>query len=94
MVRYPGKGWHRRKHCRACIAAGAAGGIGHRSRPEWHRKDHCESCGWTPPTVKALEVDHVIPRSEGGTSDPSNLRTFCPNCHRLKTLAERGLLAA
>ena len=57
-----------------------------------HRKDACESCGWKPPTIKVLEVDHIVAKADGGTDDPANLRTLCPNCHRLKTLAERGLL--
>src|SRR3990167_4288923 len=39
-----------------------------------YRKKFCEACGWTPPTVKVLEVDHIIPRSQGGTHDPENLR--------------------
>jgi 5-methylcytosine-specific restriction endonuclease McrA len=30
-----------------------------------------------------LEVHHVIWRYNGGTDDPSNLMTVCPNCHDL-----------
>jgi 5-methylcytosine-specific restriction enzyme A len=29
----------------------------------------------------ATEVDHVIPRSAGGTDHPSNLRAICHPCH-------------
>lgn len=57
-----------------------------------HRKDACELCGWAPPAeyaLEALDVDHIRPLALGGTHDPENLRTLCPNCHRLKTLAER-----
>src|SRR5690554_3792717 len=37
---------------------------------------------------KASEVDHVIPRSEGGTDNPSNLRAICNYHHRRKTAQE------
>lgn len=55
------------------------------------KRDRCEACGWKPPTGRALDFDHVIPRSAGGGDESSNLRVLCPNCHRLKTLGERGL---
>ena len=38
--------------------------------------------GWKPDLV--LEVDHVVPRSEGGTDDESNLVTTCRDCNRGK----------
>lgn len=31
-----------------------------------------------------LEIDHVVPRSKGGTDDPSNLVTACLDCNRGK----------
>jgi hypothetical protein len=31
-----------------------------------------------------LEVDHITPRSKGGTNDPSNLWTLCFDCNRGK----------
>lgn len=31
-----------------------------------------------------LSIDHVIPRSRGGSSDPSNLRVLCTLCNTLK----------
>ncbi len=33
---------------------------------------------------KFLTVDHIIPLSNGGTSDRSNLQTLCNNCNRDK----------
>jgi len=30
-----------------------------------------------------LEIHHIVPRSRGGTHDPSNLVTLCSSCHRL-----------
>jgi len=32
-----------------------------------------------------LEVDHVVPRSRGGTDDPENLVTSCQDCNRGKS---------
>ena len=33
---------------------------------------------------KIMEVDHVVPRSRGGTDHPENLQLLCPNCNRIK----------
>ncbi|NEM18766.1 HNH endonuclease, partial [Escherichia coli] len=38
--------------------------------------------------LPAEEVDHRIPKFEGGSDDPSNLYAISRNCHRLKTQAE------
>ena len=37
----------------------------------------------------ATEVDHIVPRSRGGTDDLSNLRALCPPHHKEKSEAER-----
>lgn len=36
------------------------------------------------PAVTSLEVDHIIPRSDGGTSDLANLQTLCSSCNGRK----------
>jgi len=46
---------------------------------------HCEAkginrLGFTP--------DHIVPLSEGGRDDESNIQTLCEPCHRVKTQAE------
>jgi HNH endonuclease len=67
----------------------------------------CRLCGATasdpdpynPNRKVRLHVDHVIPISQGGTDDPSNLRTTCSTCNQgrsnLHTPSEAafGLLA-
>jgi len=41
----------------------------------------CRSCGRTPKDGVSLQVDHVVPRSKGGTDDPSNLQALCRKCN-------------
>jgi 5-methylcytosine-specific restriction protein A len=36
-----------------------------------------------------LEIDHIVPISQGGTKDESNLQVLCRECHRKKTIEER-----
>jgi len=43
----------------------------------------CQYCGQMAPNVK-LEVDHIIPLTQGGTDDPKNLITSCYACNRGK----------
>ena len=48
----------------------------------------CGYCGRTPPNV-TLEVDHIVPKRDGGTDDLENLITSCFDCNRGK--ASRSL---
>jgi hypothetical protein len=53
----------------------------------------CQHCGASAhdaddlePTKKVrLHIDHIIPISQGGTNDPSNLRVLCSNCNQGKS---------
>jgi len=36
----------------------------------------------------ATEVDHIIPKSQGGSDDDENLQAICKQCHWIKTKAE------
>ncbi len=50
----------------------------------------CQDCGRQGRQVVAgklrgLEVHHIIPRSEGGTDHPTNLKTVCHECHKRYT---------
>lgn len=31
------------------------------------------------------DIDHIVPLSEGGTNDASNLQALCVSCHRVKS---------
>ena len=37
------------------------------------------------PWHRSFNLDHVKPRSQGGTDDPANLEWRCPGCHSRKT---------
>lgn len=49
-------------------------------------------CEWTEDGARCVEqaevVDHIIPRFEGGTDDPSNLQSLCQGHSDVKTSAE------
>lgn len=36
------------------------------------------------------QIDHHIPRAQGGSNDDSNLRPMCIDCHKAKTAREIG----
>ena len=38
----------------------------------------------------STRVDHIIPKSQGGTDDEENLQGLCESCHNRKTAAEDG----
>lgn len=46
-------------------------------------KFHCELCG-VAADIRALEVDHILPRNHGGTDDPANLQALCYSCNSMK----------
>ena len=46
-------------------------------------KHRCELCGISA-ELKALEVDHIIPRNKGGTDDTSNFQALCYSCNAMK----------
>lgn len=51
-----------------------------------HRCTHLEH--GTRCTARAVEIDHVVPRHQGGTDDPANLTSLCRPHHRAKTQTE------
>ena len=43
----------------------------------------CELCGVSA-DIKALEVDHIVPRNKGGSDDITNLQALCYSCNATK----------
>ncbi|MGE8439936.1 MAG: HNH endonuclease [Pseudomonas palmensis] len=48
----------------------------------------CAECQAAGRVRNASEVDHIVPKAEGGTDHPSNLAAINPDCHKRKTQAE------
>lgn len=48
----------------------------------------CALCG--SPWASGFHLDHIIPRSKGGTDDPSNLQWLDRACHSRKTAQHDG----
>lgn len=46
-------------------------------------KFRCELCGISA-EIKALEVDHIVPRNRGGSDDLSNFQALCYSCNAMK----------
>lgn len=44
---------------------------------------HCELCGISA-DQKALEVDHILPRNQGGSDELSNYQALCYSCNAMK----------
>lgn len=67
-----------------------------RLRYEVLRRDNytCRYCGASAPEV-LLEIDHVVPRSAGGTDARENLQVLCDSCNAGKSasMPERWLTA-
>lgn len=49
----------------------------------------CVTCTLAGLTVAASEVDHIIPKRNGGSNDTMNLQALCKSCHSKKTAKER-----
>lgn len=47
-------------------------------------------CAECQRVAKGMQLDHIVPRSQGGTDDEGNLQWLCPRCHSRKTAAADG----
>ena len=47
------------------------------------QEGYCAGCRMDFP-YKILEVDHMVPRSRGGSDHMENLQLLCPSCNRIK----------
>jgi len=50
----------------------------------------CKECYRNKKLKPATDVDHIVPKSLGGTNDENNLQSLCKECHKLKTVMESG----
>lgn len=58
-------------------------------RQRWLRQHPlCIKCDELGRTTLGTEVDHIIPLSQGGKDDESNMQTLCSACHFIKTQSE------
>lgn len=48
----------------------------------------CEECKRLKRLRVATEVDHIVPKFEGGTDDDENLQAVNADCHKVKTARE------
>lgn len=49
----------------------------------------CQACAKAGRVTEATEVDHIVPKSRGGTDAGTNLQALCVPCHATKTATER-----
>lgn len=50
------------------------------------KSGNCKICGvWR----QHLDTDHIIPKFQGGTDEPSNIQFICQNCHTDKSIKEQ-----
>ncbi|MCE9562500.1 MAG: HNH endonuclease [Planctomycetes bacterium] len=54
-----------------------------------HRCEYCHLP--TRGQVATFPIDHIIPRSRGGTTDLGNLALACPHCNAHKWTGEEGI---
>jgi 5-methylcytosine-specific restriction protein A len=54
------------------------------------REPHCRQCRRAGSLVRAVAVDHIVPRSAGGGDTPRNLQPLCQSCHSRKTARSDG----
>ena len=57
------------------------------------QEGRCGGCK-TEFLFRIMEVDHVVPRSRGGSDHPENLQLLCPNCNRIKGDRDMAYLVA
>lgn len=53
-------------------------------------KCQAQGCGRIIGKKGEWHIDHITPRSAGGTEDDSNLQLLCASCHSVKTAREDG----
>ena len=63
-----------------------------RKRLVWTRSfGTCQWC-WQAVSLEEASLDHIVPRSKGGTNDISNLQIMHPECNSRKGSSEMPIL--
>lgn len=98
IVRHARKGseWRGRMFFRICMRDGVfCAQCRARAFRFWYKQGNGRTPeGWSFSWVyqrSNLEVDHIVPLSEGGTNDLENLWLLCTTCHKKKTSQERSV---
>lgn len=55
------------------------------TRDNWQ----CRKCGRVASSKKEAHCDHILPKSQGGLDEESNLQCLCQKCHAKKGHEER-----
>ncbi|USD68125.1 HNH endonuclease [Vibrio sp. SCSIO 43136] len=83
-------GWETHQAGRSRHERGYGSGWDRLKRIILKRDKHlCQLCLQKGRAVIATDVDHILPKSQGGTDDETNLQALCKRCHRSKTATER-----
>lgn len=51
----------------------------------------CRSCGRICANKREAQVDHIVPKKDGGLDELNNLQVLCIECHGRKTRNEQQL---
>ncbi|MGZ9568790.1 HNH endonuclease [Alcaligenes nematophilus] len=75
---------------RASASERGYGAAWRRQRKAALQRDYhqCRPCAAKGAVTYGNEVDHIIPKFQGGTDDLENLQTICKDCHDEKTRRE------
>lgn len=55
------------------------------------KKAQCQVCGVID-HISLFDLDHLIPKAEGGPDEPWNLWSLCLKHHRIKSIIEKNFL--
>ena len=77
----------RREELRRAFVAQERAKLNDSLRYDILRRDNfrCQICGATQQDGYKLHVDHIMPVSKGGRTEPGNLRTLCARCNMGKS---------
>lgn len=56
----------------------------HKNELYGRQDGNCAACGEHQPTKANLAIDHIVPKSKGGTDDIGNLQLLCTRCNSVK----------